>query len=302
MPLTDQQVRSAKPATRPRRLFDSGGLYLEVAPSGGRWWRFKYRIAGKEKRISLGVYPEVSLKEARLKRDDARKQLALRVDPSAMKKALKASGSTNGADTFERVSREWLTKHEGDWDDKGARILRRLEIDIFPWLGHLPINNVPAPELLRAIQRSEDRGAIETAHRVRQSCSKIFRYAIATLRADRNPAADIRDALRSSKPKHLAAIIEPDKIAKLLRAIDGYEGSLVTRCALRLAPLVFVRPGELRFAEWAEFDLDQAEWNIPPEKMKMRSAIWKTSILRRKKPFRIYGADFDPCSLWKNLS
>ena len=270
MPLTDATIRNAKPGDKPRRLFDGGGLYLEVTPAGGKGWRLKYRFAGKEKRISLGVYPAVGLREARARRDGARKQLAAGVDPSAARKAVKAA--RGGEDSLEAVAREWHAKHAPRWaPGHASNIISRFERDIFPWLGARPVNEVAAPELLRVLRRIESRGALELAHRAHQNIGRVFQYAIATGRAERNPAADIRGALPPVKEKHHAAITDPKAIGALLRAIDGYQGSFVTRCALQLAPLTFVRPGELRKAEWSEIDLDVAEWRIPAERMKMRA-------------------------------
>jgi integrase len=271
MPLTDTAIRTAKPTAKPQRLFDGGGLYLEVSPAGGKLWRLKYRHGGKEKRLALGAYPDTGLRDARDKRDAARKLLAAGVDPGEQRKAAKAAGEERAANSFEVVAREWHAKQSATWVELHAsRIMLRLENDVFPWLGKRPIADVTAKELLTMVNRIVDRGAVESAHRVLQNCGQVLRYAIATGRAERNPAADLRGALPPVKQTHLAAIIEPNAIGGLLRAMDAYNGSLVTKCALRLAPLVFVRPGELRQAEWAEFDLDGAQWNIPAEKMKMR--------------------------------
>jgi len=271
MPLNDIACKQAKPREKAYKLADAKGLYLEVAPSGGKWWRLKYRIGGKEKRISLGVYPEVSLKEAREKCDVARKQIASGIDPSDQRKAAKLAGAEDAANSFEVVAREWFAKYSPSWvASHSTKIIRRLEKDIFPWIGNRPISTVTAPDLLAALRRIESRGAIETAHRAQQNCGQIFRYAIATGRAERDPAADLRGALAPVKEKHHASITDPKAIGELLRAISGYQGSFITMCALRLAPLFFVRPGELRKAEWAEFNLDGAEWRIPAERMKMR--------------------------------
>jgi len=271
MSLTDTAIRTAKPADKPRRLFDGGGLYLEVSPAGGKLWRLKYRHAGKEKRLALGIYPETTLKDAREKRDAARKLLAADVDPAEHRKAAKAAGEERAANSFEVVAREWHAKQSATWVELHAsRIMLRLENDVFPWLGSRPIADITAKEFLATVNRIVDRGAVESAHRVLQNCGQVLRYAIATGRAERNPVADLRGALPPVKQTHLAAITDPQAIGGLLRAMDAYNGSLVTKCALRLAPLVFVRPGELRQAEWAEFDLDGAQWNIPAEKMKMR--------------------------------
>lgn len=269
MPLTDTAVRSAKPQAKASKLFDSGGLYLEVSPAGGKWWRWKYRFAGKEKRLSFGVYPDVSLKAAREKRDAARQQLAAGIDPGAARKAEKQAQA--GAESFEVIAREWHAKFSPGWvASHGERILRRLEKDIFPWMGKRPIAEIKAPELLAVLRRIESRGAQETAHRAMQNCGQVFRYGVATGRVERDPTGDLRGALPPPKEKHHASIIEPKRIAGLLRAIDAYEGFFATKCALRLAPLVFVRPGELRKAQWPEIDFDKAEWRIPAERMKMR--------------------------------
>ncbi|MEO6927049.1 MAG: integrase arm-type DNA-binding domain-containing protein [Rhodanobacter sp.] len=271
MALTDTTIRTAKPTTKPQRLFDGGGLYLEVSPAGGKLWRLKYRHGGKEKRLALGAYPDTRLKDAREKRDAARKLLAAGVDPGEQRKAAKAAGEERAANSFEVIAREWFAKHEPHWTlGHSSKVIARLEKDAFPWLGGRPIADITAKELLATVNRIVDRGAVETAHRVLQYCSQVTRYAIATGRAERNPAADLRGALPPVKQTHRAAITEPHAIGGLLRAIDAYQGSFVTRCALRLAPLLFVRPGELRHAEWAEFDLDAAQWNLPAEKMKMR--------------------------------
>ncbi len=269
--LTDKSLRAVKPSGKVQRIFDGGGLYLEVAPSGGRWWRFKYRIAGKEKRISLGTYPTVSLKEARTARDDARKDLTAGIDPSQKRQAIKATRNAASADSFEAIAREWFAKFSPTWaKTHSEKILRRLERDVFPWIGTRPVSDVSAPELLAVLRRIESRGAVETAHRAQQNCSQIFRYGVATGRAISDPTASLRGALPPSKPKHHASITDPKAIGDLLRDLHAYKGSFVTLCALKLAPLVFVRPGELRRAEWSEIDLDAAEWRIPAHRMKSR--------------------------------
>jgi integrase len=273
MALSDTAIKNAKPSEKATRLFDGGGLYLEVAPSGGKWWRLKYRFDGKEKRLSLGVYPDVSLKDARQRRDDARKLLANDTDPGENRKAVKAAKSERAANSFEVVAREWFARKSPSWATSNAdKIMGRLENDAFPWLGTRPISDITPPELLKVLRRIEDRGAVESAHRVKNYCSQIFRYAIATGRAERDASSDLRGALTSPVKQHRAAITDPMAVGGLLRAIDGYQGSFVTKCALRLAPQLFVRPGELRQAEWVEFNLDNAEWNIPAGRMKMREA------------------------------
>jgi integrase len=270
MPLTDVAIRSAKPKEKAFKLFDSGGLHLIVTPAGNKWWRWKYRFGGKEKGLSFGVYPEVSLKVARQKRDEARSRLANGIDPGEARKAEKIAQA--GAESFEAIAREWHAKFSSGWEPSyGDRILRRLEVDIFPWIGKRPATEIKAPELLAVLRRIEGRGAQETAHRAMQNCGQVFRYAVATGRAERDPTGDLRGALPPPKEKHHASIIEPKKVGPLLRAIDAYQGYFVTKCALRVAPLVFVRPGELRRAQWPEFDLELPEWRIPGERMKMRA-------------------------------
>jgi len=261
MPLTDTAIRNAKPGAKPAKLFDERGLFMIVTPAGGKWWRFRYKFDDKEKLLSLGVYPDVGLKDARQRRDDARKLLADGIDPGENRKAMKAVKQDRAANSFEVVAREWYAKHAPNWvEHHGDRIIRRLERDIFPWIGGRPIADVAAPELLAAMRRIENRGALETAHRALGNCGQVFRYAIATGRATRDPSGDLRGALPPVKGEHFAAVTEPIQAAELLRTLDGYQGTLTVACALRLAPLVFVRPGELRNAEWADIDLDAAEW------------------------------------------
>ena len=271
MALTDTAIRNAKPKEKPYKLADEKGLFLLVHPNGGRYWRFKYRFVGKEKLLALGIYPDVSLKEARERRDNARKQVAADIDPGQHRKALKAAKATCAENSFEIVAREWFAKHSPNWAvNHSSKILRRLERDIFPWIGNRPIADITAPELLTVLRRIENRGALETAHRALQNCGQVFRYAVATGRAERDPSGDLRGALPPTKQIHHASITDPKAIGGLLRTIKGYQGSFITKCALQLAPLVFVRPGELRKAEWSEFDLDAAEWRIPAARMKMR--------------------------------
>ncbi len=280
---SDATIKAAKPQAAPYRLSDGSGLYLLVRPDGKKWWRLDYTHEGKRKTLSLGTYPETGLALARTKAATERELVAAGIDPSEARKSKKAQRAeaeeierrlADGiplADSFEAIGREWYDKFSPGWvASHGDKIIRRLERDIFPWLGARPIAEIKAPDLLAALRRIEDRGAIETAHRALQNCGQIFRYAIATGRAERDISADLRGALVPVNKAHLPAITDPKAIGGLLRAIDGYAGFFVTKCALRLAPLVFVRPGELRKAEWSEIDLDNAEWTIPAERMKMR--------------------------------
>ncbi|ABB75476.1 Integrase [Nitrosospira multiformis ATCC 25196] len=261
MALTDTAIRNTKSADKPLKLTDERGLYLLLKPNGSRWWRFDYRYGGKRKTLSMGVYPDVSLKDARNRRDEARKLLASDVDPGENRKAVKAAKLEKTTNSFEVITREWYAKFSPTWNEShGERIIRRFERDIFPWIGSKPISEIAAPELLATVRRIESRGAVETAHRALGNCGQVFRYAIATARATRDISADLRGALPPVKGEHFAAITEPKQVGALLRAIDGYTGSHVVRCALRLAPLVFVRPGELRKAEWKDIDLDGGEW------------------------------------------
>ena len=263
MALTDTKVKNTKAGHKTARLYDEKGLYLEISPKGGKWWRFKYRFNGKEKRLSLGVYPDVKLKKARDKRDDARRLIADGIDPAAHRKATKSAQSESAANSFEGVAREWYAKYEPTWSKNHAnRILRRLERDVFPWIGKDPVAEITATELLSVIRRIENRGVLETAHRALSNCGQVFRYAVATGRADRDLSGDLRGALPPVKGQHFAATTDPDQVGRILRQLDGYKGSLIVSSALRFAPLVFVRPGELRHAEWADIDLNAAEWRF----------------------------------------
>jgi integrase len=271
MPLTDIKVRTAKPQDKPYKLSDSGGLFLLIMPTGSKYWRLKYRFEAKEKLLAIGVYPDISLAEAREKRDKARKQIANGVDPNVFKKESKQAIKTATESNFEFVAREWHQKNTQCWSkNHGRLVMRRLENYIFPFFGACQMTEIMPAQLLGALRRIEYKGALETAHRVHQICGQVFRYAVATGRASRDPTGDLRGALPPTKVKHYAAIVEPKKVGELLQAIEGYDGFLVTKCALRLAPLLFVRPGELRKAEWSEIDLSKAEWSISAEKMKMR--------------------------------
>jgi len=269
MPLSQVKCKNAKPKPRTYRLFDEKGLYLEVTPKGQKWWRFKYRFNGKEKRISLGVFPEVGLKEARDSRDDARQQLRNNVDPSAIRKARKLSNARANDSSFEVIAREWHAKQSSVWSQSYADdVLQRMERNAFPIIGQTPIHEISSAEILDMLRRMEKRGIRETTYRIRAISSQIFRYAIVTGRAERDPAADLIGSLTPRKRNHFATITDPAKIGQLLRAIGSYEGAIITQFALRLAPYVFVRPGELRRAEWSEIDFNDSLWRIPADKMK----------------------------------
>lgn len=305
MPLTDTQIRNAKPGLRPvkankkdkksprlkdgkakgktardkhgaakeapkfiatekpYKMSDGGGLYLEVDPAGGKYWRFKYRFAGKEKRLSLGVYKDVSLADARKERDACRKLLAKGIDPGVHRKALKAARASGAANSFEVVAREWLKEYIDPLSESHrTRVYARFENDIFPYLGSRPIAEIESAELLDVIRKIENRDAKDTAHRTLGSCGQVFRYGVATRRCTRDITAELRGALKPVEEQHFAAVTTPEEIGGILRAIDVYKGTFVVRSAFRLAPLVFVRPGELRHAKWADMNLDEAEWTM----------------------------------------
>lgn len=274
MPLTDTAIRNAKPADKPVRLFDGGGLYLEISPTGGKLWRMKYRFGGKEKRLAFGVYPDLTLAEARERREEARKLLANDIDPGELKKAQKAASTERAANSFEVIACEWFDKHRDGWAaSHSSKIIRRLEVDVFPWLGARPIAEITAPEILAVLRRIESRGTLDTAHRAGGNCSQVFRYAIATGRAERDPVPDLRGALPPARGSNFAAITDPAKVAELLRAIDAFSGTFPVQCALRLAPLLFVRPGELRQAEWSGIDLEKGEWRYTVTKTKTEHLV-----------------------------
>ena len=269
--LNDTRVRTIKPRQRPIKLSDGGGLYLLIAPHGSKLWRLAYRFGGKQKTLAVGTYPTLTLKAARDKREEAKRLLANGIDPSAQRRLDKRIASTGN--TFKAVAEEVLAKLEKEGRADVTLTKKRWLLDFaYPAFGDRPIAEITAQEVLSVLRRVEARGRYETARRLRSTCGTIFRYAIATGSAERDPSADLRGALTSPKVNHRAAIVDPVGIGALLRAIDGYDGLPITKAALRLAPLVFVRPGELRHAEWPEFDLASAEWRIPPAKMKMRRA------------------------------
>jgi integrase len=266
------------------RLNDGDGLYLLLFVKGGSHsWRFDYSSDGRRKTLSFGTYPDTTLSLARKKADEARQQVRSGVDPSDVRKAAKKASERRRnddrradeglppVDSFEAVAREWYEKNAPNWAaTHSEKIIRRLERDVFPWIGKKPVASIRPADLLELLRRVESRGAIETTHRVQQNCGQVFRYAVATGRADSDPSRDLRGALTPWKPQHYATLTEPREVGRLLRDIESHEGSFATKCAMKLAPMLFVRPGELRRAEWNEIDLDKAEWRIPAMKMKGR--------------------------------
>ncbi|WP_414444378.1 tyrosine-type recombinase/integrase [Burkholderia sp. 22PA0106] len=274
MPLTDIAIRKAAPREKSYRLADSGGMYLEISPAGGKYWRLKYRFAQKEKRLALGVYPDVSLAAAREKRDEARKKLAAGVDPGEAKKADKRAAVLAASNSFESVARGYMNERkpyvtEGSW----AKTMSRFEKDVFPWIGKRPISELTPPEILQVLKRIDSRGARFTAHRVRGEIGRACRYGIKEGYCTTDPARDLVGAIPPAQTTHFASITEPRKVADMLRAFDGFSGTFPVLCALKLAPLLFTRPGELRKAEWAQFDLDKGEWRYLVTKTKTEHLV-----------------------------
>jgi integrase len=274
VPLTDIAIRNAKPAAKPFKLADGAGMFLQVTPAGGKLWRLKYRLHGREKLLAMGAYPDVSLAEARKRRDEARAAIALGKDPSREKQREKARARMGAANSFRDIAEEYCAKRRRDgekgWTAATATRSEYLLSLLNPSIGRMPISEIEPLDVLNAVRKIEAQGKLESARRTLQLAGAVFRYAVATARLKSDPTRDLRGALTSPTVRHYAAITEPEPAGALLRAIDGYEGSGLTRLALRIAPHVFVRPGELRRAEWCEFDLDKAIWIIPATKMKMR--------------------------------
>ncbi|MFP4667279.1 MAG: tyrosine-type recombinase/integrase [Desulfobacterales bacterium] len=267
MNLTDVAVKGIKPGTRTFRLADGRGLNLEVTPQGSKLWRYRYRFKGKQKTFAIGVYPDVSLADARDEHQKARKQVAAGIDPSAARRVEKRKR----VNTFGEVALEWWKNQKGKWTPVHAQsIWRRLEINALPWLGNRPVEEIHTGELLKALRRIESRNAIDTAKRVSNYFRNIFIYAVAAGYTTHNPASDLTKALKVVPSRNMPAITEPNRIKDLLLAIEGFRGTFIVKAALSLAPLVFVRPGELRKAEWQEFDLESSLWTVPAEKMKMK--------------------------------
>lgn len=261
MALTDIAIRTAKAKEKTYKIADSGGLYIEIAPSGGKWWRYKYRYEGKENRISLGTYPDISLAKARERHMEARRLLADGIDPSENRKSSKIAAKLNAENTFEFVAREWWASHmKNKAETHKDKVIRRFEIYMFPWLGKSPIRDISPPKILEVIKRIENLNKCETAKRALQTTGQVFRYAVQKGLATRDVTADLKGALAATKVKHMAAFTDPKDVAELLKAIDGFKGTLTVQCALKLSPLVFARPGELRRARWSEIDFEAREW------------------------------------------
>lgn len=297
-------LKAIKAGDARRRLSDGAGLYLLLFVKGGsHGWRLDYTFQGRRKTLSLGTYPSTSLSAARDKAEVARRLISAGVDPSKARQEQKqsqarlrhleklADAGLPVPESFEAVAREWYAKHQPSWaPSHSEKIIRRLERDVFPWLGNKPIHAIKPPELLQVLKRVEGRGAIETTHRVQQNCGQVFRYAVAIGLIESDPSRDLRGALPPWRPEHYPTLTDPRRVGQLLRDIDAYEGAFVTRCAMQLSPLLFVRPGELRRAEWHEINLDAAEWRIPAAKMKGRVmhivplASHAQAILRELKP------------------
>lgn len=274
MPLTDTTIRNTKPGEKPQKLFDGGGLFLLITAAGQRYWRLKYRIAGKEKLLALGVYPDVSLAVARKKRDEAREKLAAGIDPGEAKKADKRAVRIAAANSFESVALAWMEERRPYVEPaQYDKTLARFKNDAFPWLGKRPISEIQAPEILEVLKRVDSRGARFTAHRLRGEISRVFRYGIKEGFCKSDPARDLVGAIPPAQTEHFASITEPTKVGEMLRAFDGFTGTFPVLCALKLAPMLFVRPGELRQAEWSEIDLDKGEWRYHVSKTKTEHLV-----------------------------
>jgi integrase len=273
-PLTDAAIRNAKPAEKTRKLFDGGGLYLEITPSGGKLWRFKYQFAGKAKLLALGRWPETSLSAARRNREEARELLARGIDPGEARKTEKLRQKALAENTFEAVAREWdkryLSTRAQTHRDK---VMRRLEVYVFPYLGRRPVSDITAPEILACVRRIEAANKLETAHRTLQAIGQVIRFAIANGLAESDPTPALRGALPPVSPRHMAAPTDPARVGEILRALDAFQGSPIVAAAIRLLPLVFCRPGELITMRWADVDLEAAEWRYTVTKTKTEHLV-----------------------------
>ena len=294
MPLSDIAARNAKPEPKQRKLADEKGLFLLVHSNGSKYWRLKYRIGGIEKLLALGVYPEVSLADARQRRDEARKLIANGTDPNELKKQAAAAAVIVSANTFEAIARMWINMNtKNNSPSHREKTLRRFEIYLFPWIGNKPIKDLLPHHVLEAVRRVQSQNKLETAHRVLSAAGQVFRYAVQENLAVRDVTADLKGALPSTNTKHMAAFTEPKDVAELLRAIEGFKGTLTVQSALTLAPLVFVRPSELRTARWADINLDAGEWRYLVSKTKTNHLVPLSSqavaILNNIKPYSGHG-------------
>ena len=289
--LTDLAARKAKPRTKPYKISFGGGLFLFVQPNGSKYWRLAYRFEGKQKILALGVYPDVSVVLVNELYNDARKLLAAGIDPSETRKAKKKTKLECSENSFEVVAREWLAFYmKNKVASHSEKVIRRFERFLFPWLGSKPIADITPPQVLDAVKRIENLGSFETAHRTLQACGQVFKYAVQTGRATRDVTIDLKGALPSTNTKqHMATFTEPKEVGELLRAIDGFKGTFTVQCALRIAPMLFVRPGELRMAKWKDIDLDAGEWHYVVSKTKTDHLVplpkQVVALLRELHPF-----------------
>lgn len=294
MALSDTALRNTKPLDKPYKLYDEKGLFLIVNPNGGKWWRLKYRFQDKEKTLSLGTYPEVTLSQARQRRDDARALVADDVDPSQHRKEVKVKTKLEIANTFQAIADAWHTLHNKNKSERHKqRVKRWLEFYLYPSLGDKPISSITAPMVLETTSTLQKQGKLETAHRIIQTAGQVFRYAIQKGFANHNPAPDLKGALPPPVVKNMAAMIEPKDFAQLLRSIDGYQGTLTVQCALKLAPLLFQRIGELRHMRWADLDFDNNEWRYLVTKTKTQHIVplsrQALAIIETMRPFSQHG-------------
>ncbi|MCF8177726.1 MAG: tyrosine-type recombinase/integrase [Sulfuritalea sp.] len=304
MALTDTAIRNTKPQAKSTKLADGDGLYLLVNPNGSKWWRLDYRIDGKRKTLSMGVYPDVSLKLARERRQEARSLLATGADPGEQRKAQKKAKAEIGSNTFEAIAREWMATRGKEWTESYAgKTKSALERHAFPAVGARAITEITSPHLLALLRAIESRGIVDMAHRIQQHCGAIFRYAIATGRATNDPVPSLKGSLSTVKQEHYAALTDPAEYAALLRDIDAYRGEATTKAAMQLLALTFQRTKEVRFAEWSQFDLEGGLWRIPAEIMKMREAHivplsqQSIDVLKRMQPLTGEGRLVFPSSI-----
>jgi integrase len=294
MALSDTKVRTLKPEAKPYKLSDERGLFLLVTPAGGKLWRLKYRINKVEKSLALGAYPDVSLADARDARDEARKVIAAGEDPSELRKAVKSGKLDDALNSFEAIAREWWQSHMKNMAESHKnKVIRRFELYLFPWLGKKPISSITAPEILDALKRVVKINKLETAHRALQTAGQVFRYAVQTGHAVRDVTADLKGALPPTTVKHMAAFTEPKDVAELMRAIDAFNGTFTVHCALKLSPLLFARPSELRMAKWTDIDLDAGTWSYYVSKTKINHLVplakQAISILKELHPLSGHG-------------